>query len=228
MSDNEDNYNSESESVSESEPESVASDESEKLSNDEDDGIINYNSEIDSDDEKKIVKKETVKKNNKKKGKKNDDDDDEDYVADEYNSADEGDEPEIEIKTIQLDTAKKINSKFAIIVDPRDLDELRKPNPTMIKEILVDENKYKSSEYIQIYEFCEIISIRSQHISDGADIYVDLESETTAREIAKKELRLGCCPFMIKRYMTPINHDPVFVEVWNPNNMGINSKFFSY
>ena len=95
-----------------------------------------------------------------------------------------------------------------------------------IREIIVYKNKDKSSEFLQLFEFCELIGVRAQHISDGADIYVDIEAETNARDIAKKELQLGMCPFLIKRYMTPMNYDPVYVELWNPNEMAINSKFY--
>jgi hypothetical protein len=27
--------------------------------------------------------------------------------------------------------------------------------------------------------------------------------------------------------MTPMNFDPVYVEIWNPNDMAINPKFFN-
>jgi DNA-directed RNA polymerase subunit K/omega len=216
MSDNE------AEEVSESEAESeVSINEEDLLENNKD-----YNSEVeDSDDDgetKSAKKKPIVAKIKAKKPVDVDDDDDD---VEEVEDEDEIDE--LEIDQLLIEEAEDIRKKLGIIVDPRDLDDKVRPNPRMKCEIIVDEEDYISSEYLSLYEFCELVSIRAQHISDGAFVFVEIESETTASEIAKKELKRGKCPFLIKRYMTPMNSSVVYVEIWNPNLMAIDDKFFS-
>lgn len=216
MSDNE------AEEVSESEAESeVSINEEDLLENNKD-----YNSEVeDSDDDgetKSAKKKPIVAKIKAKKPVDVDDDDDD---VEEVEDEDEIDE--LEIDQLLIEEAEDIRKKLGIIVDPRDLDDKVRPNPRMKCEIIVNEEDYISSEYLSLYEFCELVSIRAQHISDGAFVFVEIESETTASEIAKKELKRGKCPFLIKRYMTPMNSSVVYVEIWNPNLMAIDDKFFS-
>lgn len=183
-----------------------------------------YNSDVeDSDeDEEKSAKKKAL--GQKKQPKKSRDKDDDEEDIDE--AEDDDDTDEIEINFELMEESKSIQKKYSIIVDPRELEDHTKPNPRIKREIMVDRSKYKSSEYLTIYEFCELVGVRAQHVSDGAYVYVEIEAETSARAIAKKELQLGCCPFLIKRYMTPMNYDPVYVEIWNPNEMAIDPKFF--
>jgi hypothetical protein len=218
MSDNEAN-----EPVSEPE---VSDAESEVLSVNEDDLIEENNSdaeETENDEESKKKPKPSKPKPEKKAKVFRDDDDDEDI--DEMDDEDDNID-DLEIKPFLIEEAKSLTQRFSIVIDPRNLEDHVKPNPKIKREIIVNRKNYKSSEYLQLYEFCELIGIRSQHISDGADVYIDIEAETTAREIAKKELQFGKCPFLVKRYMTPMSYDPVYVEIWDPNDMAINSKFF--
>jgi hypothetical protein len=176
--------------------------------------------ESSSDDEKKEKpKKEPVKK---EKPKKEDDEDELEEIEGE-----EEEDYEEEIDFGYLDRADSLSQKTGIIIDPRQLNPYAKSGHKIKREIIVSRDKYKSSEYLQLPEFCDLIGVRAEHISQGADIYVELEAETTAREIAKKELQRGKCPFLIKRYMTPMQFDPVYVEIWNPNDMAINPKFFN-
>jgi hypothetical protein len=217
MSDNENNDDGPFESENESENEASVN-EDDLIEDNKD-----FNSDVsESDDETKTTpkKKAVVKKVKKHK----DIDDDEEDVEE---GEEDDDVDDIEINHELIEEADSLHKKFGIVVDARELDEFTKPNPKMRREIIVDKLKYKSSEYITIYEFCELISVRAQHISDGAYVYVDIEAETTARDIAKKELQLGRCPFLIKRYMTPMNYDPVYIEIWNPNDMAIDAKFFT-
>ena len=214
MSDNEvDTRASEDEASEESEVESITE---EDLIEDTKD----YTSEVESSDDEKEPKKVPPKKS--KKSSNEEDEPDEDEVGE----LEEDDIDDLELDSIKIEEAKKISQKFSIVIDPRSLEDHVKPNPKIRREIVISRDKYKSSEYLQIYEFCELVGVRAQHISDGADVYVEVEDETTARDIAKKELQLGKCPFLIKRYMTPMAYDPVYVEIWDPNDMAIDPKFF--
>ena len=216
--------------MSEAEPDNVeaspeqSESENEENSINEDDLVEDnkdYNSESESDDDEKKIKKE-VKPPPIKQVKKNDDDDEED----EEDAEDDGEDDEYEIDQVVVQNALKITEKYGIVIDPRNLDYVSLPNPKIKKEIIVSPDNRKSSEYIQLYEYCEIIGIRAQHISEGATVYGTIEDETTARDLAKKELQMGLCPLLIKRYMTPMNYFPVSIEIWNPNEMTINPKFF--
>lgn len=200
-------------SENESEPESEASINEEDLIEENKD--YNSGSDSDSDDEKK------PKKKIEQKSKPKHDDVEED--VEEIDAEDE--EDEFEIDSILIEKAENLTQKLGIVVDPRYLDNIAKPGPKIKREIVVPREKYKSSEYLTIYEFCELVSVRAEHVSKGADTAI--LTETTARDIAKKELRLGLCPFLIKRYQTPMNFDPVYVEIWNPNEMAIDLKFFA-
>lgn len=216
-------------SDNEAEDEPYESENESEASLNEDDLLENnkdYNSDVEeSDDEGKEPSKPKKKqpKDEKSKKKHMEGEEDDEDVED----IEDDDDDDIELNPTLIEEAKTIDKRFGIVIDPRDLDECAKPNPKMNREIIVDRMKYKSSEYMSLYEFCELVGIRAQHISDGAYVYVEIESETTARDIAKKELQLGKSPFLIKRYMTPINYDPVYIEIWNPNEMAIDSKFFS-
>jgi len=191
-----------------------------------------YNSEVEESEneeesEKKTPKPVKVKVEKKPRVPKYSDHDHDDEDGDELEADEEEEIDDLEINPILIDEAKSLTQRFSIVIDPRSLEDHIKPNPKIKREIIVSRDKYKSSEYLQLYEYCELIGVRAQHIADGADVYVDIEAETTAREIAKKELQLGKCPFLIKRYMTPMAYDPVYIEVWDPNNdMAINPKFF--
>lgn len=204
---------------------------SEKESSINEDDLIednkDYNSgresETDSDDEKKEIKKTKKKESTtKKRHEKGDNEIDEDEEID----AEEDEDEEIELDIQLIEKANLISQKSGIIIDPRQLETYAKPGHKIKREIIISHEKYKSSEYLQLYEFCDLVGVRAEHISQGADIYVEVESETSAREIAKKELQRGKCPYLIKRYMTPMNFDPVYIEIWNPNDMAINPKFF--
>ena len=216
-----DNEGEEAGNVSEPESESEASIASEDLIEETKD----YNSgpESESDDEKSESKKPKKKAPEVKVKVKREDIDEDD--VEEIDVEDEEEEIELDLRLVQQ--SQSISEKFGIIVDPRQLDKLAKPGHKVKREIIVSREKYKSTEYMTLYEFCDLLGVRAEHISQGADVYVEIESETTAREIAKKELQMGKCPYLIKRYMTPMNFDPVYVEVWNPNEMAINPKFFN-
>ena len=179
-------------------------------------------SETESSDEKSESKKPKKKPVLKPAAKDDLDEDDVEEI-----DAEDEEEEEIEIDLQLVEKSQVISQKFGIVVDPRQLNNIAKPGHKIKREIVVPKEKYKSSEYMTIYEFCDLLGVRAEHISQGADVYVEIESETTARDIAKKELQMGKCPYLIKRYMTPMNVDPVKIEIWNPNEMAINPKFFS-
>lgn len=189
----------------------------------EDNKDYNSVSESDSDDEKKPKKKVIEAKNKPKTKPKKSDEHDEDDV--EEIDAEDEEEEEFELDARLVEKAESLSQKFGIVVDPRHIDNIAKPGPKIKREIVVSYDKYKSSEYMTEFEFCDLVGVRAEHISKGAD--TTILTETTAREIAKKELQMGLCPFLIKRYMTPMNFDPVYVEIWCPNEMAINAKFFS-
>ena len=214
-----------------SEPELSEAESETRSINDED--LIEENKDYNSEVEESENEEDSVKKKPKPKAAKVEKksralrvaDDDEDD-ADEAEAEEDEEVDEIEVNPFLIEEAKSLTQRFSIVIDPRSLEEHIKPNPKIKREIIVNKDKYKSSEYLQLYEFCELIGVRAQHISDGADVYVEVEAETTARDIAKKELQLGKCPFLIKRYMTPMAYDPVYIEIWDPNDMAINPKFF--
>lgn len=82
-------------------------------------------------------------------------------------------------------------------------------------DIIVKPENRKTSEYITIYELAKAIGIRATHISRGSPIFVDIEGLDDPRDIAKKEIREGKCPLMVKRRLGSTNR----VEKWSVNEM---------
>ena len=77
-------------------------------------------------------------------------------------------------------------------------------------------NKYKTSHILQKAEMTEIIGIRAEHISRGAEPYIDIINETNPLQIAIKELKNKKCPLLLKRIINSFES-----EIWNPNEMTI-------
>jgi len=52
------------------------------------------------------------------------------------------------------------------------------------------------------FEKCKILGIRTEQLASGAKPLIELDNtETSAYEVAKKELRLKKIPFIIRRYL---------------------------
>lgn len=82
-----------------------------------------------------------------------------------------------------------------------------------------DRSKYRSNPLITKYEFDQIISLRTTHLSRGAIPFVDLptnftiESNIELRKIALQELREGKMPYIIKRSLPTTSGKPD-IEYW--------------
>lgn len=78
---------------------------------------------------------------------------------------------------------------------------------------VADRSKYHSLPLMTKFEFNQVISLRTMHLSRGAPPLVDvpedyaIQTNTQLREIALRELTEGKLPYMIKRPMPNGKHE---------------------
>lgn len=107
------------------------------------------------------------------------------------------------------------NSQYSEIIDPIKFSLLnRQINED--EEFIITDNNRRTSHILSKPEFCELISIRSNQIANGAEPTIDIEEKgfDNAQDIARDELRQRKFPLKIKR---PINDTKS--ELWSPNEM---------
>jgi DNA-directed RNA polymerase I, II, and III subunit RPABC2 len=111
---------------------------------------------------------------------------------------------------------------------PQEDEETEKFLPTPIvqegKIIIINPSKRRSSNMLTQGEATELISQRSVQISQTGQAFVDITDETTAIEIARKELKQKKCPLMIRRPVG-ITGNTKYFEDWNPNDMILPTNF---
>ena len=189
----------------------------ETISDDEE----NKNKETSNDGEKTILKKDKRRKNKYTS------------LSDEELSDNETkfDEKYIDNFTPEQYKLKLMNSR-ELVEDMQDIPKVYKnvisESPTdYIKYRILEKhksqneyiptiNKYKTSHILQKAEMTEIIGIRAEHISRGAEPYIDIINETNPLQIAIKELKNKKCPLLLKRIINSFES-----EIWNPNEMTI-------
>jgi DNA-directed RNA polymerase I, II, and III subunit RPABC2 len=72
-----------------------------------------------------------------------------------------------------------------------------------------------TSEYMTLYEYTEVVSIRASQIQNDPDqVYTNVSGLTDPVEMAKKEIADKKCPLSIRRF---INANEV--EIWQVNEM---------
>ncbi len=109
------------------------------------------------------------------------------------------------IKTNKLYTGIVDPVKYKIIQDRMD-----------VEEYIVPPDKRKTSHILGKAEKTELLGIRAQHISMGAKVYVDVESESDPIKIAEKEMKQQKFPLLLKRRLNKFTF-----EVWDPNMMTV-------
>lgn len=91
-----------------------------------------------------------------------------------------------------------------------------KTSSAYFKELyVVPDNQRVTSEIMSIYEFSEVIGIRTTQISEGNTVFTDVKNITDHREMALKELFDRKCPLKIRRKIG--NR----VEIWSCNEMSV-------
>ncbi len=129
--------------------------------------------------------------------------DDSDYDAEiEADAQDDISEDDIEEDDTEVDQdiASNINESKLITV-----------------KITAEQNRI-THDRMTLCELSSIIGIRAQQIENSDMIYCDIEDETDAIKIAKKELKLGVCPLCIEREISR-KGNVVHVEIWDANEL---------
>jgi DNA-directed RNA polymerase subunit K/omega len=75
-----------------------------------------------------------------------------------------------------------------------------------------------TSDMMSLTEFCAVLGIRAQQIENGDDFYVDVLTENTSIDIAKKELYAGKSPCIVERVLNK-KQDIVIVEHWKVSEL---------
>lgn len=103
--------------------------------------------------------------------------------------------------------------------DDDDEEELERENAAEHYKVkIIQKDKRRTSNYLSLFEFVNIIGTRAQMIENGDEIYISIENKETSMEIAEAELRAGRCPMMIERRLCT-KGDVVYVEMWKASEM---------
>lgn len=76
-----------------------------------------------------------------------------------------------------------------------------------------------TSEIMTKFEYCEVVSIRSKQIEDGAQPFIDIDELSDPIQIAKKEIAYKKCPLSIIRHRTITDGNITIAELWQVNEM---------
>lgn len=191
----------------------------ESASEDEDDS-----KKLKDDKEKTVVKSENERKIKKKKTPVDSDEelsDDGAEFQDDYIDTYTADQYKLELMNPQelTDDMKALPKVYRnkISTGPTDYIKFRILEKHKGQdEYIVPSDKRKTSHILQKAERTELLGIRAEHISRGAEPYVDIINETDSLQIARKELREKKFPLLLKRSLNSFES-----EVWNPNEMTI-------
>ena len=179
---------------------------------DDDDLEVYDNSDIESDIDNTESDLPTFKKD-KNIVEIDNDDNENDYIDDENEDVDdETYEPDDENGDIDGDDDENESYNHTYIEDNVNLNE--NENNDMKYEIIVKSENRITSSILSIYEFIELISIRASQISNGSDVFTDINDMSDPIEMAKKELIDNRCPLYVKRYIGLNKY-----ELWSPNVM---------
>ena len=143
-------------------------------------------------------------------------DDEEDYYTDE--------EEQVDKKLTKLEQSKLgTNERVGYYVKTlysKYLNKLPKEKKSTVHNNykIVPNDERITSNTMSIYEVAELISIRSKHIEEGAEVFTPIEyqSKTSSSiEKATEEFRHRCTPLLLLR---PVKNN-IEYEVWDPKTM---------
>jgi DNA-directed RNA polymerase I, II, and III subunit RPABC2 len=86
--------------------------------------------------------------------------------------------------------------------------------PTEIKYKIVNPEDRITSNIMMLYEYTEILSIRSTQIQNGQQVYTNVDGLDDPVKMAEKEITDKRCPLSVRRYIN--NYE---VEDWEVNEM---------
>jgi DNA-directed RNA polymerase subunit K/omega len=82
-----------------------------------------------------------------------------------------------------------------------DYNDLKQPISTSVTFTLVRPENRITSDVMTLYEYTEIISIRSAQIQNGARVYTDVTGISDYIKMAEKEIKNRACPLSIRRFI---------------------------
>ena len=98
-------------------------------------------------------------------------------------------------------------------------------NPTEVQAetkkniYIVPNNQRRTSQVISEFEFTRVLGERSQQIQNGSQIFVEPDLNLTEIDIARLEIKMGCCPLtIIRMYNSNIG------ELWSVNELEKNEE----
>lgn len=170
-----------------------------------DDNLEDYNnSDIESDADDSDLPKF---KKDKVSIEIDNDDNENDYIDDEEDINDE---------TYEYENGDEDDEEFndhSYIEDNINMNDNENEGDLKHEIIVKSENRITSS-MLSIYEFIELISVRSSQIENGSFVFTDVTGYTDPIEMAKKELIDNKCPLYVKRGIGMNRY-----ELWSPNVM---------
>jgi len=117
-------------------------------------------------------------------------------------------------------------------IDESEIDELEEDSlelnqevkSTNVKYTIIERDSKKkiTSEYFSLFEYVQVVCVRSVQLSKGAVSYINTPLNNTI-DIARQEIKERKCPLAIYR---PRGEDNNFIyeEYWNVNDLIVNNK----
>lgn len=138
-------------------------------------------------------------------------DDEEDHVE---KVTDDEDEIVKEDESVGSDYEEEEEEEFDTAFDQKSEEDLN--NSDYYRKIkIVDPGERITSDIMSLYEYSEVIGIRTLQIEKGSFIFTDVSFLNDARDMAIKELFDRKCPLIVIRQISEFEQ-----EHWKCNEMG--------
>lgn len=97
--------------------------------------------------------------------------------------------------------------------------------PVIVQTLFVPQEERRTKSIMTLYEFCSVLSIRAQQISNNSPIFVDIGNLTNVNEIAMKEIKEKKCPLCVQRVLKHYPNGNKLAEIWEVNEMAIPDEY---
>lgn len=125
-------------------------------------------------------------------------------------------EKEIDVDNEDVENSDNDEDDTVVAINPQYIEKNEDYTNTNYYRIIkiVPDDERKTSSIMTMYEYCEVIGIRTAQIDKSGIVFTDTKSQNS-RDMAIEELHNRCCPLKIIRHMGNNTQ-----EHWSCNDMG--------
>jgi len=141
--------------------------------------------------------------------------------------AEEAEDEEEETEEVKEEVEEgKIDPNYPQPIRTRNVNFLKQHNTTR-KIIIVPDIDRITTNVIQKYELAKILGMRAKQIAKNpVNIFVEIDAnDINPVEIAKKELKLHRCPFLLRREVGVTDKGELICEQFDVNEMALPADF---